>query len=119
MPDHLWTPVSSTTTHADRIGDHHSWDVFWLKELPVEHYASDHHLFISEFGMQAPPSAKELADFLKPGDLWPPGKGWEDHFASLTRLKPYAAAYAFNDPTAFHRFETAEQFITSSQQAQA
>lgn len=119
LPDHLWTPVSGTTFHAGRIGDHHSWDVFWAKTAPIEDYGLDKNLFVSEFGLQAPPSARELAVFLKPEDLWPPGKGWEEHFAALRRLKPYASAYAFNNPDLAHHFRTIDEFVAASQQSQA
>jgi beta-mannosidase len=121
-PDRIWTPVSPTTQFAGRNGDSHSQGVLRTPSggfKPVEYWATDMHLFTSEFSGQSPPSVEALRRFLPPDQVWPPGRGWEAHFAQLAKLNYYTAAYAFNDPTAVNRFQTVEEYVTAAQAAQA
>jgi beta-mannosidase len=75
-------PVSPTP------GDVHNWDV-WHGKYPIHAYRQEKARFLSEFGLQAPPSGETLRTCLPEADLWPPGPGWEVHKAELGKLWRY------------------------------
>ncbi len=93
-------------------GDSHSWQV-WHDRYPPSHFCRDEAAFASEFGLQAPPEATALRQFIPDGDLWPPGPSWAYHGAGFAKLKRYAQPYLTEgDPSL-------ENFIQASQCAQS
>ena len=94
-------------------GDSHNWRV-WHHFAPLSDYTSDGSAFISEFGLQAPPSAAGLRSFIPQADLWPPGAAWSDRKADLRKLAFYAAPFM---PVGVS--PDLEAFVAASQQAQA
>jgi len=117
-PDRIWATVSDARRHARIESDYHNWEV-WHEWKPVEHYSDDECVFVSEFGLQSPPSLESLRRFLPEDQLWPPGPAWEAHLAQLGKLKHYAAAYAYGDTAAADCFNSIEDFVAASQAAQA
>jgi beta-mannosidase len=69
-------------------GDAHNWSV-WHGHFPLHAYRQEPARFLSEFGLQAPPSVETLRTCLPESDLWPPGAGWEAHKAELGKLWRY------------------------------
>jgi beta-mannosidase len=69
-------------------GDAHNWDV-WHGKYPLHAYRQEKARFLSEFGLQAPPSGETLRTCLPEAELWPPGPGWEIHKAELGKLWRY------------------------------
>jgi beta-mannosidase len=51
----------------ERAGDAHLWDV-WHSLAPVKKYETQHHRFVSEFGMQSFPHPEVAAQFCPPRD---------------------------------------------------
>jgi beta-mannosidase len=69
-------------------GDAHNWDV-WHGKYPIHAYRQEKARFLSEFGLQAPPSGETLRTCLPEAELWPPGSGWEVHKAEWGKLWRY------------------------------
>lgn len=95
--------------------DRHNWQV-WHHYAPLSEYARSRAAFVSEFGLQAPPSAAELRVFIPPADLWPPGRCWAYHNAELHKLQHYA--HSFRAGLA-GRGDTLETFVQAAETAQA
>jgi len=92
-------------------GDAHNWLVWHLKGN-LSDYFSDRSQLVSEFGLQGPPDAQSLREFL-PGELlWPIGKGWKHHHQGLGKMEKYARR--FGDPDA-----GLDEFVRAGQEAQA
>jgi beta-mannosidase len=70
-------------------GDAHNWSV-WHAKYPLHAYRQETACFLSEFGLQAPPSLETLRACLPISELWPPGTGWKLHHAELSKLWRYA-----------------------------
>jgi beta-mannosidase len=96
-------------------GDHHSWHV-WHGFAPASTYREEKAPFVSEFGLQAPPVAESLRQFIPEDKLWPPGPTWIHHNADLTKLWRYAAPFLESgSPDQV----TLDEFLVASQRAQA
>jgi beta-mannosidase len=93
-------------------GDSHNWRV-WRNFQPAAAYREDKALFASEFGLQAPPAAAALGDFIPAEDLWPPGPSWAYHGAGLHKLRRYARPFLVEQEASL------EAFVRASQLAQA
>ncbi|MGD9144548.1 MAG: glycoside hydrolase family 2 TIM barrel-domain containing protein [Anaerolineae bacterium] len=85
-PDRPFLPASPAG------GDSHNWKV-WHNFHPPVAYRDDPALFASEFGLQAPPDAEALEQFIPPDELWPPGPSWAYHGADLQKLRRYAEPF--------------------------
>ncbi len=103
-------------------GDAHNWDV-WHGKYPLHAYRQEKARFLSEFGLQAPPSAETLRTCLPETELWPPGPGWEVHKAELGKLWRYAdltlSPARSLGGSGGEGEASLEKFIMASQRAQA
>jgi beta-mannosidase len=105
-------------------GDTHNWDV-WLGGAPVNAYKSSTHTgrchMASEYGLQAPPSAQAMRDFLSADELWPPGAAWEARNAQLPLLARYARPLLRRDNGKPARLDDMDldDFVDATQRAQA
>jgi beta-mannosidase len=97
-------------------GDRHNWHV-WHGLAPVSAYRQDTSRFASEFGLQAPPVAETLRQFVPEEELWPPGPSWTHHNADWPKLWRYAEPFlgGRNSPDGV----TLDEFVIASQRAQA
>jgi beta-mannosidase len=84
---------------------------------PPEEYARDPAQFMSEFGLQAPPSVDSLRRFIPQDELWPPGPAWKYHRAQLGKLRHYALPFLAQ--VAEGRTPGLDDFVEASQRAQA
>jgi beta-mannosidase len=109
-PTRPFVPTSPTG------GDRHNWHV-WHGHAPASVYREDRSQFASEFGLQAPPVAETLRQFIPPDELWPPGPSWAHHNADWPKLRRYAAPLL--DGRKAPRKVALEEFLAASQRAQA
>jgi beta-mannosidase len=94
-------------------GDAHHWQV-WHGLAPLSAYRREQASMVSEFGLQAAPSAASLREFLAASEQWPPGAGWQRHNADLPKLARYGRWFEdANEPDPLARF------VSASQRAQA
>jgi beta-mannosidase len=94
-------------------GDAHHWQV-WHGLAPLSAYRGEQASMVSEFGLQSPPDAASLRQFLHPDELWPPGAGWQRHNADLRKLARYARWFEDSDVP-----DPLERFVHAGQRAQA
>jgi beta-mannosidase len=94
-------------------GDAHHWQV-WHGLAPLSAYRRERASMVSEFGLQSPPDAAGLRQFLHPDELWPPGAGWQRHNADLRKLARYTRWFEDADES-----DPMERFVHASQRAQA
>jgi len=109
-PAGAFVPVSPTG------GDSHNWHI-WHGFAPVSAYRQEVSQFASEFGLQAPPAAESLREFIPEEELWPPGPSWAHHNADWPKLWRYAAP--FIGRRASPGRVTLDEFVAASQRAQA
>ena len=109
-PSRPFAPASPTG------GDSHNWHV-WHRFAPAGAYRQERPQFASEFGLQAPPVAETLRQFLPEDELWPPGPGWAHHNADWPKLWRYAAPLL--DGRDAPDQVTLDEFLAASQRAQA
>lgn len=94
---------------SPRHGDVHDWTV-WHSFAPLKAYERSRAPFVSEFGLQACPSAVTMRRMLP--NPWPPGPEWRFRKASMLKLKRYARIFSKQ------KFAL-EEFVDASQRAQA
>ncbi len=97
-------------------GDRHNWRV-WHGFAPPGAYRQETPQFASEFGLQAPPVAESLRQFIPEKELWPPGPSWAHHHAQWNKLWRYAAPFLGGRRSP--RKVTLAEFLAASQRAQA
>lgn len=100
-------PMSPPSPGPD---DAHNWDV-WHGYAPIHAYLDGRASMVSEFGLQALPAYKTLAEIEDERELWPPGEVWERRLGELSKLDRYVHAIVRERPSSLKAYITASQSV--------
>ncbi|GHF42326.1 beta-mannosidase [Deinococcus metalli] len=73
------SPSGGASSSDPTIGDRHTWEVWHGVMAPHQDYGRYEGRFVSEFGLQSPPSLHTIASFTRPQDRRAHGRVFEHH----------------------------------------
>jgi len=73
------SPYGGAASHDQTVGDKHTWEVWHAGMAPHRDYGLYEGRFVSEFGLQSPPSLHSIGTFTRPEDRHAASRVMEHH----------------------------------------